>query len=315
MPEHLEAQIAAVRSFNRFYTRKIGVLDEDFLASPFSLTESRVLYELAHRPTPTAAELCRDLALDAGYVSRILERFRRQGLVTRTRSGEDRRRSHIELTPEGRLAFAPLDGASHRAASTLLARLSPVEREALVVAMDRIATLLDGEGEAEADVQLRPPLPGDMGWIVARQSVLYAEEYGWNEQFEALAAGIVAAFVKNFDPARERCWIAECGGRRAGAIFLVRDSDEVARLRLLHVERDARGLGIGKRLVEECVRQAREFGYRRLTLWTNDVLVSARRLYEAAGFRLVSEEPHHSFGKDLVGQIWELDLQLGPERS
>jgi DNA-binding MarR family transcriptional regulator/GNAT superfamily N-acetyltransferase len=305
--ENLEAQVAAIRGFNRFYTRQIGVLDEGYLSSPFSLTESRVLYELSRRGSATATELCRDLGLDQGYLSRILARFGKQGLIVRTPSKSDARQSHVALTIEGRTAFAPLDGASHKAATTLLKRLAPADRGSLVEAMSRIEALL-GAAKAEPPCTLRSPRPGDMGWIVHRQAVLYAEEYGWNEEFEALAAEIVAGFIKNFDPARERCWIAERDGAIVGSVFLVRDADEVAKLRLLYVEAKARGLGIGASLVDACVRQARAFGYRKLTLWTNDVLASARRLYETAGFRLVGEEPHHSFGKDLVGQNWELEL-------
>jgi DNA-binding MarR family transcriptional regulator/N-acetylglutamate synthase-like GNAT family acetyltransferase len=307
MSESLEAQVAAVREFNRFYTRRIGVLDEGYLASPYSLTESRVLYELARRGSATASELCRDLGLDQGYLSRILARFGRAGLIVRTQSKKDARQSHVALTVEGRMAFAPLDGASHEAAAALLKSLAPAERDGLVRAMTEIETLL-GASRAAAPWLIRAPRPGDMGWIVHRQAVLYAEEYGWNDEFETLCAEIVAAFVKNFVAERERCWIAEREGSVVGSIFLVRDTDEAAKLRLLYVEASARGLGIGARLVEACVAQARDFGYRKLVLWTNDVLTSARRLYEAAGFRLVNEERHQSFGKDLVGQTWELEL-------
>jgi DNA-binding MarR family transcriptional regulator/GNAT superfamily N-acetyltransferase len=303
-----EAQIAAVRAFNRFYTRQIGLLEEGLYRSEFSLTEVRVLYELAHRDGLTASELVRYLNLDPGYLSRLLKKFEARGLVTRAPSEADARQSVLALTPAGRDAFAPLNRASHDEIAAMLGHLGADEREALVKAMQTVRRLLGGAPGPRVPYILRPPRPGDLGWVVHRQAVLYATEYGWDGTFEALVAEIAAAFVKNFDPKRERCWIAEREGEIVGSVFVVRQSDEVAKLRLLYVEPSARGLGIGRRLVEECIGFARSRGYRTLTLWTNDILVSARRIYEAAGFRLVGEERHHSFGKDLVGQNWELAL-------
>lgn len=303
------AQIDAVRAFTRFYTRLIGLLGEHLLRSGFSLAQSRILYELAHRDSASAAELAQELGLDAGYLSRILKAFDRSGLLVRTPSADDGRRSDLRLSPEGHAAFAPLGQASHDEIAGLLQPLSADERVALVGAMARIERLLDrGAPPRAVPYILRPLQVGDLGWIVRRQGMLYAEEYGWDETYEALVAEIGAAFVKTWDPARERCWIAEREGEVVGSVFVVRVSDEVAKLRLLYVEPSARGLGIGRRLTEECIRFARQKGYRSLTLWTNDVLVAARGIYAKAGFALVAEEPHHSFGKDLVGETWTLDL-------
>ena len=304
----LEQRIAAVRRFNRFYTRQIGLLREGYLESPFSLTQVRVLYELAHRQDPTASELARDLGLDAGYLSRILSRFERRGLVDKRRSETDGRQALVRLTARGWDAFAPLDRRSHDDIGALLDRLPQAEQERVVEAMATIERALGAEPEPRAPYVLRPPLPGDLGWVVQRHGALYAREYGWDETFEALVAEIVAKFVRTYDPKRERCWIAEKDATPVGCVFCVRRSPTVAQLRLLLVEPEARGLGIGKRLVDECVRFARAVGYRRVMLWTNDVLVAARRIYEQAGFRLVEEERHHSFGHDLVGQNWELKL-------
>jgi len=303
-----EDQIAAVRAFSRFYTRQIGLLEEGLYDSEFSLTEVRVLYELAQRDALTASDLSRELGLDAGYLSRLLKRFEARGLVTRSPSATDARQSVLALTAAGRAAFAPLDKASHDEIAALLDRLPAEDREGLVGAMRKIQRLLGGAPEPEAPYRLRSLRPGDIGWVTHRQALLYATEYGWDQTFEALVAEIAAGFVKTFDPARENCWIAERDGEIVGSVFLVRQSDEVAKLRLLYVEASARGLGVGRRLVEECIRFARDRGYGTLTLWTNDILVSARRIYETAGFRLVEEERHHSFGKDLVGQNWTLDL-------
>jgi DNA-binding MarR family transcriptional regulator/GNAT superfamily N-acetyltransferase len=303
-----EQRIAAVRRFTRFYTRQIGVLREGLHASPFSLAEARVLYELANRPAPTAADIARDLGLDAGYLSRILRGFIQRGFLTRARSREDGRQSHLSLTPAGRDAFAPLDRGSHDEIAAMLAPLSEGARARLIEAMVTVERLL-GERPADAPPYLlRPHQEGDMGWVVSRHGALYAQEYRWTMEFEALVAEIVAAFIKNFDARRERCWIAEIDGAPVGSVFLVKQSNEIAKLRLLLVEPQARGLGIGARLVAECIRFARLCGYRTLTLWTNDVLVAARRIYQAAGFRLVAEEKHHSFGHDLVGQNWEMTL-------
>ncbi|CCV13032.1 bifunctional helix-turn-helix transcriptional regulator/GNAT family N-acetyltransferase [Mesorhizobium sp. STM 4661] len=302
-------RIDAVRSFNRFYTRQIGLLDEGLLKSAFSLTEARVLYELAHRDGLTATDLARDLGLDPGYLSRLLKKFEERGLVERAAIEADARRSSIVLTPAGRQAFAPLNRDSHDQVAALLDRLAASDQDRLVKAMQTVRRLLGGDGaELKVPYLLRPLQVGDIGWIVRRQGLLYAQDYGWDETYEALVAEILGAFVKSFDPRWERCWIAEREGEVVGSVFVVRKSDAVAKLRLLYVEPSARGLGIGKRLVEECIGFARAKGYKTLTLWTNDILVSARRIYEAAGFKLVEEERHHSFGKDLVGQNWNLEL-------
>jgi DNA-binding MarR family transcriptional regulator/GNAT superfamily N-acetyltransferase len=310
--DELERDVAAVRRFNRFYTQKIGVLQEGYLNSRFTLAEGRVLYELAHRDRPTASEIGRALGLDAGYLSRILAKFEKQRLLKRMPAPEDGRRYHLTLTEKGRKAFAPLDEASRTEIAALLQPLPETRRHQVVAAMDAIAGTLQAPRaetlpEASAIV-LRGPRPGDLAWVVQRQARLYAEEYGWNAEFETLALEIVAAFARNFDPGRERCWIAARDGVPVGAIFLVKESDTVGKLRLLHVEAAARGLGLGHRLVEECIAQARAFGYKKLVLWTNDILHAARRIYVAQGFRLTKEERHHSFGQDLVGQYWELTL-------
>lgn len=312
MPDRSEdfAQIVEdVRDFNRFYTRRIGVLEEGLLRSPFPLPEARVIYELAHHDRPTATQLCRELGLDPGYMSRIVRKLEGRGVVRRAPSETDGRELELSLTDEGRAAFEELDRASRTANGTMLEALSGPDRARLVQAMATIRSLLDRPREpSAAPYLLRPPHAGDMGWVVQRHGELYAREYGWNEEFEALVAGIVAKFMAEYDPERERCWIAEREGENVGCVFLVRGSERAARLRLLLVEPDARGLGIGSKLVEECVLAARRFGYQRLSLWTNDVLVEARGIYERAGFRLVDREEHHSFGHDLVGENWELEL-------
>ena len=310
MPElDFDQRIAAIRRFNRFYTKQIGLLQEGLLKSSFSLTESRVLYELANRPQPTATELGRELGLDAGYLSRILRKFEQQGLIERQPNLQDARQSLVQLTPAGRESFAPLDEGSRGEVGDLLARLPVGEQRRLIAAMDTVTALLsDRPKDQPVSYMLRPHRPGDMGWIIHRQAVLYAEEYGWDEEFEALVAEITAKFIQNFNAKRERCWIAERDGEVVGSIFLVQESDAVAKLRLLYVEPKARGLGIGRRLIRECLDFARQCRYRRVTLWTNDILDAARHLYEEAGFRLVAEERHHSFGHDLVGQNWELVL-------
>jgi len=304
----IHQRVDAVRRFNRFYTKQIGVLHEGLLGSPFSLTEVRVLYELAHREKPTATELGKELGLDAGYLSRILRGFKKRGLVTKMPSKADARQSLLSLTARGRKTFAPLNTRSSNEVAAMLRRLPAVEQSRLIEAMHTIEELLGGRPEPKAPYLLRPHQPGDMGWVVHRHGVLYAQEYGWNEQFEALVAEIAAKFIKEFDPKRERCWIAERNDEIVGSVFLVKQSAEVARLRLLLVEPKTRGLGIGSRLVNECIRFARRVGYRTITLWTNDVLHAARHIYEKAGFRLVREEPHHSFGHDLIGETWELEL-------
>ncbi|MES0156055.1 helix-turn-helix domain-containing GNAT family N-acetyltransferase [Mesorhizobium sp. M0018] len=301
-------RIDAVRAFNRFYTRQIGLLDEGLLKSTFSLTEARVLYELAHRDGLTATDLGRDLGLDAGYLSRLLKKFEERDLVERATIEADARRSTIALTKAGRQAFAPLNQGSHDQVAALLDRLPVPEQDRLVKAMQTVQRLLGGSAEPKIPYMLRPLQVGDIGWIIHRQGLLYAQEYGWDETYEALVAEILGAFVKSFDPKWERSWIAERQGEVVGSVFVVRQSDAVAKLRLLYVEPSARGLGIGKRLVEECIGFCRATGYTTLTLWTNDVLAAARHIYEAAGFKLTNEERHHSFGKDLVGQNWNLEL-------
>lgn len=309
MPEHcVDPQVCVIRAFNRFYTRKIGVVDGT-ASSPFSLAEARVLYELAHREQPTATDIRKELGLDAGYMSRILREFERRKLVTRARSKTDERQKFLSLTVKGRRVFAPLDERSNRDVAAMLEGLSCAQRKQLVEAAQSICRLLGGKPESKVPYLLRQHQPGDMGWIVHRQAILYAEEYGWDETYEALAAEIVAQFIKNYDPKRERCWIAERDGARVGAVFVAKASDEVAKLRLLHVEAEARGLGIGKRLVEECVRFARHVGYQKITLWTQSILQAARHIYKHAGFRIVCEEQHHSFGKHLTAETWELDLR------
>jgi DNA-binding MarR family transcriptional regulator/GNAT superfamily N-acetyltransferase len=308
----IAAEAAAVRAFNRFYTQRIGVLDDTPLNGPFSLTEARVLYELAHRDKPTAADLCRDLGLDRGYVSRILARFEKQGLLKRSPSKDDGRQSHIALTPKGAKTFGDIDVAWQVATEDLIAPLSKKERQGLVSAMGKVTTLLGAEhAQAVASVPritFRDYRSGDIGWLVYRHAVIYRQEFGWNEEFEALVAEILAAFVRNYDPKCERCWVADRGGVAVGSVFLVKETDEIGRLRLLFVDPSARGLGIGRKLVDACVEHAREVGYQKVTLWTNDVLVSARRIYQAAGFKLVKQWEDHAFGKHLVGQDWEIEL-------
>ncbi|HEY6659529.1 MAG TPA: helix-turn-helix domain-containing GNAT family N-acetyltransferase [Pyrinomonadaceae bacterium] len=301
-----DEKIEAVRRFNRFYTRQIGVLRESWAESPFSLAEVRVLYELAHHDDLTAGELGTELGLDRGYLSRILQSFEKRGFVTKTRSKADARQTHLALTAKGRKVFAPVNNRSQQDVGSMLDALSATDQKILIESMHTIERLLGEKSEPKVPYILRTHHPGDMGWIVHRHGVLYSEEYGWDEQFEALAAQITSDFIKNFDPKRERCWVAEREGEIVGSVFLVKKSKTVAQLRLLLVEPKARGLGIGMRLVDECIRFARQKGYRKIILWTNDVLKSARRVYEEAGFIMVREEPHHSFGHDLVGQYWEL---------
>jgi DNA-binding MarR family transcriptional regulator/N-acetylglutamate synthase-like GNAT family acetyltransferase len=306
--DNLNQQVEAVRRFNRFYTRQIGVLREGLLDSLFSLTEVRVLYELADRDKLTAGELGKDLGLDRGYLSRTLQSFEKRGLVKKTRSQTDRRHIFLTLTAKGRRVFAPLNARAQREVEEMLSDLSASEQQDLIDAMHTIEHLLSGKPEPKVPYILRSHHPGDMGWIVHRHGVLYAEEYGWDETFEALVAEIVADFIKNFDPKWERCWIAERDREIVGSVFLVKKSKTVAQLRLLMVEPKARGLGIGRRLVDECIFFARQKNYRKITLWTNSVLDAARHVYEEAGFVLVEENPHHSYGQDLVGQNWELLL-------
>lgn len=302
----LYGRAEAVRKFNRFYTRHIGVLHEHLLASEFSLTEVRILYELAHRPAISTSDLCRELNLDAGYVSRVVSGFEKQGLIAKTRSAADARVAELALTEAGRAAFAPLDEASRNEVIAVLEQLPEPAQQQLVDAMNDIQNLLSDT--TPAGYVLRDPLPGDMGLVVANQAMVYAREYGWNAEYEALVAEIVAKFIREFDRSRERCWIAEKDGRMVGSVFVVRQDDTTAKLRLLYVDASARGLGIGRRLVDECLRFAKQAGYARMMLWTNSVLADARRIYEKAGFQLIEEEAHHSFGQDLVGQVWARDL-------
>jgi DNA-binding MarR family transcriptional regulator/GNAT superfamily N-acetyltransferase len=303
----LEHRIAAVRRFSRFYTRVIGALQDGLLRSSFSLAEARVLYELAQRGSITATELGRELDLDQGYLSRILQRFERDGLLTRESSPADRRQNLLSPTQAGRDAFAPLDARSRDNVRALLAPLADPAQAAVVAAMGRIEALL-GAPRSRPWV-LRQQRPGDIGWVVQRHGALYAEEYGFDARFEALVARVAADFLTRHDPARERCWIAEYDGVNVGCVFLVRKSDAEAKLRLLLVEPAARGLGIGRRLVDECIGFAREAGYRRVTLWTNEILVAARAIYQRAGFRLVASQPHRDFGPPMVGEDWELTLR------
>ncbi len=311
MPDSpLDARIAAVRHFNRFYTREIGVLDERLLQSELSLAEVRVLYELAHEEGATATTIVKALGLDAGYLSRMLRSFEQRALVQRRQSTADGRRTILSLTRKGRSAFARLDARAHSEIAALLAGHSAADQRALVDAMRSIESLLGRTTTPPAPpvVELREPHPGDLGWVIERHGELYAEEYGWGDHFEALVVQIVAQFMHAHDPARERFWIAMAGGERVGSILLVRESDSVARLRLLLVEPSARGLGVGKKLVSACLQFARDAGYQRVTLWTNAVLHAARAIYVAHGFRLVREEMHTHFGSEQLGQDWELDL-------
>ncbi len=306
MGASLNQRIAAVRQFNRFYTRRIGVLQEGLLQTRFSLTEARVLYELAQLASTTAAVLGRELGLDAGYLSRILRRFERAGLIRRAESETDRRQSALSLTDAGRDAFAPLDARARQEIGALLGGMPEPAQASLVASMARIQTLLGAS--PPTPWLMRQQRPGDIGWVIARHGALYAEEYGFDHRFEALVAQVAGDFLASHDPARERCWIAERDGVNIGSVFLVRKSDEIAKLRLLIVEPAARGLGIGRRLVAECIGFARTAGYRRITLWTNDVLTAARAIYLRTGFRLVASAPHSDFGPPMLGEDWELEL-------
>lgn len=296
-----------IRSFNRFYTKIIGVLDEGLVGSPYNLTEARVLFELATAPDGLdIADLRARLGLDPGYTTRILDRFAEGGLVQRRQSEHDRRRQTVTLTGAGRTAQSALNRRTDRGIGRLLEPLGEHDRARLVAAMGTVRALL--EAGPDRRVELRERRPGDLGWVVERNAVLYAEEYGWDASYEALVARIAADFAERQDPARERLWIAEVDGQRAGSVFCVREDDDTARLRLLLTEPWARGLGLGTRLVDTCIEFARDAGYSRLVLWTNDVLTAARRIYQRAGFRLIDEARHHSFGADLNGQTWLLEL-------
>lgn len=296
-----------VRAFNRFYTNVVGALREGLLRTPFSLTEARVIFELAQRDATEVADLRRTIDVDAGYLSRILGRFEADGLVKKQRSSSDGRRQVIRLTPQGRTAFEMLDRRSAEEVEALLSRLTDEEQHRLIDAMKTIEDIL-GEPSRSRAIVLRAPTSGDFGWVVHRHGVLYRREYGWDETFEALVARIVADYVEHRDPRREAAWIAEVDGDRVGCVFCTKKEEKVAQLRLLLVEPSGRGMGVGSRLVEECVRFARRAGYEEMMLWTNDVLADARRIYERVGFKLVEEDKHHSFGHDLVGQNWWLKL-------
>ena len=308
MRQPLKDEVDAVRRFNRFYTRQIGLLGKGYLDSPFTLAEVRVLYEIAHREAPTAAEIAKALGLDAGYLSRMLLSFRKRGFLARKTSEKDARRSHLSLTGKGRVAFEVLEAKSAAGVSEMIECLPPAGQKRLTDAMGSIERLLGERSEPKAPYLLRAHQPGDMGWVIHRHGVLYADEYGWDERFEALVAQIAAEFIQKFDAKRERCWIAERDGAIVGSVFLVKKSDRVARLRLLLVEPSARGLGIGGRLVDECVRFARQAGYRQITLWTQSILDAARNIYRKAGFHVVKRERHQSFGHHLTGETWELSL-------
>jgi len=302
-----EGEIAAVRAFNRAYTKKLGVLDQHMHESPYSLSEARVIYELAHREELTAKEIGGELGLDPGYLSRIMQNFEETGLISRKPLASDRRQYRLALTAKGRQAFVKLDRASHQEVAAMLGGLSGGDRARLTEAMATIERLL-GFKHALAPAILRDPRPGDMGYVVQSHGELYASEYGFDATFEALVAEIVAKYTTSFDASRERCWIADIDGRRVGSVFLVKHSDDVAKLRLLLVDPTGRGQGIGQRLVAECVGFARACGYRRITLWTQSILVAARKIYQDAGFKLVASEPHRSFGQSLIGETWERKL-------
>ncbi|KPH83047.1 bifunctional helix-turn-helix transcriptional regulator/GNAT family N-acetyltransferase [Bosea vaviloviae] len=303
----IDPSVAAIRRFNRFHTRWVGALSGSLHGSGFALTEARVLYELAQRDGWLAGELARDLGLDPAYLSRILKRFTTEGWLERTRSQADGRALSLRLTPAGRAVFGPLDDASRGQAAAVLARLGPAEQVRLVAALGSAQALLSGERPVAPVI--RDHQPGDIGWVISAHGRLYAQEYGWDIGFEGFVAEIAGQFLQRFQPGKERCLIAELDGAPVGSAFVVRESDEVAKLRLVIVETRAQGFGLGKALVAQAIGFAREAGYERMVLWTNDILHAARAIYMAQGFRLIAEERHHSFGQDLVGQNWELDLR------
>jgi DNA-binding MarR family transcriptional regulator/GNAT superfamily N-acetyltransferase len=307
---HHERRVAAVRSFNRFYTRQIGVLRKNFLDSPYTLGEARVIYEIGRRRLPTASDVGRALDLDAGYLSRVLRGFEKAGLIARTASAEDARRSYLALTLRGKKVMASLDARSQRDVSGMLAKLDTSDQSRLMTAMSTIETLLGGDSieDQRSDYILRDPRPGDFGWIVQRHAELYAQEYQWKEPFEGVCAQIVADFVSKYDAKHERCWIAEKNGENVGCVFVARHSAEVARIRLLLVDPKARGLGLGARLTDECITFARSAGYKKMTLWTHSVLTAARHIYKKAGFRLTRSENHHDWGPPVVSEHWDLEL-------
>jgi len=307
-----DQRIAAARRFNRFYTRQIGVLRKNFLDSPYSLGEARVIYEIASDTSPTASDIGRALDLDAGYLSRVLRNFEKRGLVERKTSAKDARQSHLALSPRGRKAFALLDGLSQRDIGTMLDKLSPSDQSRLIAAMGTIETLLEAAAATKPKehhaYKLRDPVPGDFGWVVKRHAELYAQEYKWMEPFEGVCAQIVADFLNKQDAARERCWIAEMDGENVGCVFVAKDSAKVARLRLLLVDPKARDLGLGARLTDEAIRFARAAGYIKMTLWTHSVLKAARHIYQNAGFKLMRSEKHKSWGQPVVSEYWDLEF-------
>ena len=306
MPRVADSDIATLRTFNRFYTQRLGLLNARLDMSPFTLAEARILYELARRTGPTAADIARAIDLDRAQLSRTLKRFSNRGLIETKGQPQGGRRRAITLATAGRQAFEALDRGARDSVAALLGALSPTKRARLLTAAQAITNIFDDK--AATDMRLRDLRPGDLGWVIHRQAILYAGEYGWNQEYEALVARILSDFVQSFDPAHAAAWIAEADGRTVGSIFLVRGEQlEVGKLRLLYVEPDARGMGVGTTLVNACIERAKALGYARLVLWTNSILVAARRIYERAGFTLVEEKPHHSFGKDLVGQTWSLD--------
>lgn len=304
----LPGHISAIRQFNRFFTRQIGVLQEGLLHSPYSLTEARIIFELANRSSLTASDLGQELGLDAGYLSRILHKLEQQNLIEKTRSDDDGRQRLISLTTAGKNAFSLLDSRSNDEVSEMLSELSEGDRVRLIEAMHTLEHILNRSFKYAEPFYLRHHEVGDMGWVIHQHGLLYHQEYGWDESFEVLVAQICVDFIKNYDPQKERCWIAEMQGEPVGSIFCVKASEEVAKLRLLLVAPKARGLGLGTRLVKEGIRFAKRSGYKKLTLWTNDVLIEARKIYEKIGFQLVEEERHRSFGQDLMGQTWDLIL-------
>jgi DNA-binding MarR family transcriptional regulator/GNAT superfamily N-acetyltransferase len=306
--QDFDRRISAVRAFNRFYTRKLGVLDQQLLKSPFSLSEARVLYELAACENPAAKEIGIELGLDPGYLSRIIQNFDENGLITRKPLPSDRRQYRLSLTAKGRQAFAKVNRSSHDDVAAMLATLPRGGGERLIGAMAVIERLLGASPGSPPAAILREPRPGDMGWVVESHGSLYAGEYGFDSAFEGLVAEIAAKYLASFDASRERCWIAELDGAQVGSIFLVKHTDDVAKLRLLLVDPAGRGQGLGTRLVAECICIARQCGYRKITLWTQSILVAARKIYQDAGFLLVATEPHRSFGQNLIGETWELKL-------
>jgi DNA-binding MarR family transcriptional regulator/GNAT superfamily N-acetyltransferase len=304
----MQDKVDAFRSFNRFYTRQIGLLNQTLLDSEFSLSQARILFEMAHRSECTASDLEAALSMDAGYLSRMIGDFEEQGLIRRIRSTHDSRERWLKLTSKGKKAFAQLNQRSSTEAKTVLEKLSTKNRDRLLHCMQTIQIVLQPPALDSSSITLRPHRPGDIGWITFRHGVLYDEEYGFDETFEALVADILVRFINKHDPDRERIWIAELHGERVGSVMIVDAGDNVAQLRLLLVEPWARGRKIGKRLVEECLAFAREKGYRKMKLWTQSNLREARHLYIKTGFQVVHEKAHKSFGHDLMAEVWERTL-------